>query len=587
MTNQQTAVPEKKNGGKIAQLVISLILFAGFVVLLFVPEAALSENSLFSQLLDLFKGELFGTAMTEYSLYAVTGMYAVLLISTVAAFFCNEKGAAALNFIKTLVAVGVTAFYAYTLIDAGAGLITASDIFYDADTYLALNSTCLSMVLGLVGMLVLSGVAYKGKGGAKIAFAVIAGGFFVFTNPKFEFVNGLSLRALFESERIDFGTGIVNTISSYVFYILAWATLANLALAIILLAFPRSSVLDIVRSAVIFVLAAAGLVFSGVQGSFSDLTGQIGTLGFAGLALVQLAVSVIVACVLHAQKKKKAQEAPFTVGADNQMVFRGLEAPAAEAAAAQAAPAPEAAPVSDAAAQEAQAANRAFEDAAQISIEDIARNAAEEEPQPAQDNYGDAIRDIPAEEKEEEKPFDFEQAKYDGTFNREYADYAEKEEQRRQEAQQPYYGQSYGAGQNGYNNVPPYYAQQPAAPAEGQTYYGNAGFIPDAFFSSLTPAEKDEFDRLFISRIYGENKRLPAYRIGGDNREFFSKIFVFMGRYRNVISAGRQKKFNNKTIPRGGGEKGPPRGNGPAGAFFLFLRRAAPPRGCVFFARVI
>ena len=161
MTNQQTAVPEKKNGGKIAQLVISLILFAGFVVLLFVPEAALSENSLFSQLLDLFKGELFGTAMTEYSLYAVTGMYAVLLISTVAAFFCNEKGAAALNFIKTLVAVGVTAFYAYTLIDAGAGLITASDIFYDADTYLALNSTCLSMVLGLVGMLVLSGVAYK------------------------------------------------------------------------------------------------------------------------------------------------------------------------------------------------------------------------------------------------------------------------------------------------------------------------------------------------------------------------------------------------------------------------------------------
>lgn len=544
MTNQQTAVPEKKNGGKIAQLVISLILFAGFVVLLFVPEAALSENSLFSQLLDLFKGELFGTAMTEYSLYAVTGMYAVLLISTVAAFFCNEKGAAALNFIKTLVAVGVTAFYAYTLIDAGAGLITASDIFYDADTYLALNSTCLSMVLGLVGMLVLSGVAYKGKGGAKIAFAVIAGGFFVFSNPKFEFVNGLPLRALFE--RIDFGTGIANSISSYVFYILAWATLANLALAIILLAFPRSSVLDIVRSAVIFVLAAAGLVFSGVQGSFSDLTGQIGTLGFAGLALVQLAVSVIVACVLHAQKKKKAQEAPFTVGADNQMVFRGLEAPAAaEAAAAQTAPAPEAAPVSDAAAQEAQAANRAFEDAAQISIEDIARNAAEEEPQPAQDNYGDAIRDIPAEEKEEEKPFDFEQAKYDGTFNREYADYAEKEEQRRQEAQQPYYGQSYGAGQNGYNNVPPYYAQQPAAPAEGQTYYGNAGFIPDAFFSSLTPAEKDEFDRLFISRIYGENKRLPAYRIGGDNREFFSKIFVFMGRYRNVISDGLLEKIYN------------------------------------------
>ena len=65
------------------------------------------------------------------------------------------------------------------------------------------------------------------------------------------------------------------------------------------------------------------------------------------------------------------------------------------------------------------------------------------------------------------------------------------------------------------------------------------------FISSLTPAEKDEFDRLFISRIYGDNKRLPAYRLGGDNREFFAKIFVFMGRYRNVISDGLLEKIYN------------------------------------------
>ena len=77
-----------------------------------------------------------------------------------------------------------------------------------------------------------------------------------------------------------------------------------------------------------------------------------------------------------------------------------------------------------------------------------------------------------------------------------------------------------------------------------QGYY-NAGFVPDMFISSLTPAERDEFDRLFISRIYGENKRLPSYQIGGDNREFFSKIFVFMGRYRNVISEGLLEKIYN------------------------------------------
>ena len=69
--------------------------------------------------------------------------------------------------------------------------------------------------------------------------------------------------------------------------------------------------------------------------------------------------------------------------------------------------------------------------------------------------------------------------------------------------------------------------------------------MPDAFLSLLTDAERAEFDRLFISRVFGDNKRLPAYRIGGDNREFFVKIFVFMGRYRNVISDGLLEKIYN------------------------------------------
>ena len=58
--------------------------------------------------------------------------------------------------------------------------------------------------------------------------------------------------------------------------------------------------------------------------------------------------------------------------------------------------------------------------------------------------------------------------------------------------------------------------------------------MPDAFLNGLNAAERDEFTKLFISRIYGENKRLPVYTVGGDNSEFFAKIFVFMGRYRNV-----------------------------------------------------
>ena len=249
------------------------------------------------------------------------------------------------------------------------------------------------------------------------------------------------------------------------------------------------------------------------------------------------------AAVLHARKAKAkaAAESPFIVGTNDQMAIRGLEAPAAQPEVSE--PAPAAATEAKEAAQ----ANAAFEDAAQISIEDIAEQKAEE---PASENadYADAIRETPAEEVQEEPSFDYEQAKYDGKFNRAYADFAQQQEQQAQAgpqgtetrqtpnygAQQPYYGNGYAAQQP--------YAQQPAYGQ--QPYYAN-NYIPDAFFSSLTPAEKDEFDRLFISRIYGDNKRLPAYRIGGDNREFFTKVFVFMGRYRNVISDGLLEKIYN------------------------------------------
>ena len=124
-----------------------------------------------------------------------------------------------------------------------------------------------------------------------------------------------------------------------------------------------------------------------------------------------------------------------------------------------------------------------------------------------------------------------------------------KEETKQEEPQQqPYYGYASGYQQPNYQQPPYYGAQQPYAPPYAQQnaapYYA-PGYIPDAFLSSLTPAERDEFDRLFISRIYGDNKRLPAYRVGGDNREFFTKIFVFMGRYRNVITDGLLEKIYN------------------------------------------
>jgi hypothetical protein len=65
----------------------------------------------------------------------------------------------------------------------------------------------------------------------------------------------------------------------------------------------------------------------------------------------------------------------------------------------------------------------------------------------------------------------------------------------------------------------------------------------DRFFESLSNSEKEEFDNIFIKKIFGENKRLPQYTIGGDNKEFFNKVFIFIGRYRSVISENLLSKI--------------------------------------------
>jgi len=71
----------------------------------------------------------------------------------------------------------------------------------------------------------------------------------------------------------------------------------------------------------------------------------------------------------------------------------------------------------------------------------------------------------------------------------------------------------------------------------------NQNNYSDRFFESLTNSEKEEFDNIFIKTIYGENKRLPVYVIGGDNKEFFNKVFIFIGRYRSIISESLLSKI--------------------------------------------
>lgn len=548
MTYQQQLAPEKKKESKAAQIVLSLIILVGFAVLLFVPDAALSDRGLFNQILDYFKEDV-SVKFLSIAYYSFIGFYALLVICTVASFFTQKKGSFALNCIKTIAGIVVTVFYVYVLIGKLGSPIDL--IFRDDKTKVALNSTVIMLAFGFVMMFALSISYYKGLGAAKMFAAIIALGYasmFFVAKP---FIGEAALIDLF-NVKFSYADGAMGTVISYAFIALAFAAAANLALAVLSLAVRKMTVLDLVRSVVMFVLAALCFVLLGVEVSFSNVFDYLGTAVFLGLALVQLVYAIVMFVAVRASARKKQDEPAFEVDANNQMAMAGLAAPATETAEEQ---------VSENAAR----ANAAFDQAAQISIDEIvAQNAAEDAAN--ETAYADAVRDeAPAAEEvtEEEPEYDFEQKQHDGQFNRDYADYQTAEDAKQQAdeearrqaaaqaaeeaarqaaqqygspAQQPYaapYGM-YGAG----------YAQQYAQNAPG--YYGGpVPYLPDAFINSLTPAERDEFDKLFITRVYGENKRLPVYVVGSDNREFFAKIFVFMGRYRNIISEGLLEKIYN------------------------------------------
>ncbi len=85
--------------------------------------------------------------------------------------------------------------------------------------------------------------------------------------------------------------------------------------------------------------------------------------------------------------------------------------------------------------------------------------------------------------------------------------------------------------------------QPPQQPAAGENVYEDGQYTYDAFFHTLTPKQKSEFGDLFISNKYGTHNYLPVYVIGGDNKAFFSKVFIYLGRFRETISAGLLEKM--------------------------------------------
>lgn len=81
---------------------------------------------------------------------------------------------------------------------------------------------------------------------------------------------------------------------------------------------------------------------------------------------------------------------------------------------------------------------------------------------------------------------------------------------------------------------PSFLPHEPHVNTAGYDFYNCKSFDP--FIATLDTAERNEFTETFILKFKGTMAELPDYEVGGDNKEFFRKIFIYLGQYRDRIS---------------------------------------------------
>lgn len=65
----------------------------------------------------------------------------------------------------------------------------------------------------------------------------------------------------------------------------------------------------------------------------------------------------------------------------------------------------------------------------------------------------------------------------------------------------------------------------------------------DNFIRKLSDDEKMEFTRIFLERSEPNLSVIPNYIVGGDNSKFFSMIFIYFARVRDIVTDGLMNKF--------------------------------------------
>ena len=84
-------------------------------------------------------------------------------------------------------------------------------------------------------------------------------------------------------------------------------------------------------------------------------------------------------------------------------------------------------------------------------------------------------------------------------------------------------------------------AEPPQVQTAGYDFYNCKSFDP--FIATLDSEERNQFTELFVLKFKGTMPEIPDYEVGGDNKEFFRKLFIYLGQYRDRIPDGLLSKI--------------------------------------------
>ena len=88
---------------------------------------------------------------------------------------------------------------------------------------------------------------------------------------------------------------------------------------------------------------------------------------------------------------------------------------------------------------------------------------------------------------------------------------------------------------------PSFLRHEPHVQTAGYDFYNSKSFDP--FIATLNEDERNQFTEIFILRYHGLMPDIPDYKVGGDNAEFFRRIFIYLGQYRDRIPSGLLAKI--------------------------------------------